>query len=1030
MADGAGPHDAEKSVAETEGLASDGSAESLDSISDDTSHEEAASRSRWRRRVMLAGILIVLIAAAVVLPPLINIGRYQRRVATLMSQSLGRPVRMSSVELRLLPLPGFVLHNLSVGEDPEFGAEPVLSAETVVASIRILSLWRGNLEIDKVSVDVASLNLVRTAQGRWNLDSLMINAQPALTSHGAPALSEKAASRTSRHFPYLEATNSRVNLKIGVEKSPYSLTETDLSLWQDEPGEWRVRLRGQPVRTDLEMSLADTGELRMEASLHSAAMLREMPVKLQMEWREAQLGQLSRLLFGSDAGWRGAVTADIDVEGTADAAQTRARLRATGVRREEFAPETPLDFDANCNFRYQHSQGALHDVGCDTAIGNGHLQLKAELPGNAEPPQAKLEAKEIPLQAGLDLLRTVRSGFAPGISVKGSLNGSLTYKKAAADAKPPDARKSTHRPQAQKDLQGASAIDPLLANFTGSLTLDGAQIKGSELKEPLQLPRVTLTPAVFTAIAQSQSKTPASAGTAPTTAKSAIPESTLGLGTRFTIPLVQAVSKPGSQPDGTLVPAINVRLALGQAGYSAIIEGSASTPKVRELAYAFGLPHLDAADSFAGGSADFDFSAAGPWLASEESLTPSPSAATPTNATDLKQLKQSRSAKPASATDAILEPLPGREAVFGSLQLHHAQWKPAYLALPVDLTSATITISAAKITLTSDFAYGTLKSADKDLSKASDKASNKESDADLKQAQGKDQGESAEKGAEASSQADLDPDKNASGKVSAKAGSLKGSVVVTASTDCSTADCVPEVQLRFGAVDAAQVEAALLGAPEQRGLLSPLIDRMRSSDRPKWPEVAVTAQAESLLLGPATLQKPTVRMRLKGGEIDLEDWEAGLLDGSVKGTGHFAWAGNKPDYSLDGNFTRVNAAALGAMLNTRWAGGLLNGSGSIHLTGLTAKEFADSASGQLKFDWTHGVLSIAAQEVRFDAWSGTVAIQGGKALLDENAMLAGRRSSVVKGGLAFGGPVKLSVAPSDGKLVAHAGQAVPLPAVK
>ncbi len=77
-------------------------------------------------------------------------------------------MRLSSVKVRLLPRPGFVLTDLTVEEDPAYGAEPVLHANTVTASIRLLSLWRGRLEIDTISVDEASLNLVRTA--RWPLE--------------------------------------------------------------------------------------------------------------------------------------------------------------------------------------------------------------------------------------------------------------------------------------------------------------------------------------------------------------------------------------------------------------------------------------------------------------------------------------------------------------------------------------------------------------------------------------------------------------------------------------------------------------------------------------------------------------------------------------------------------------------------------------------------------------------------------------------------------------------------------------------
>jgi uncharacterized protein involved in outer membrane biogenesis len=1049
MSDRAGTHDREKSVASKDGFAAGESAAILEEKTD----RPIVSRSHWRRRAVLAGGLIVLVAAFVVLPPLINIGRYQRRVAVLMSQSLGRPVHMSSVELRLLPRPGFVLHDLSVSEDPEFGSEPILSAQTVVASIRMLSLWRGRLEIDRVSVDVASLNLVRSAQGRWNLDSLIMSAQPALTGHGANANLGKQTSGSSANFPYLEATDSRVNLKNGIEKSPYSLIGTDLSLWQDEPGHWRVRLRGQPVRTDMEMSSADTGEVRMEATLRSARLLREMPISMQMEWRDAQLGQLSRLLLGADAGWRGDVTADVNIEGTADAAQTKARLRVTGVRREEFTPETPLDFDANCSFRYQHSQAAVHDIGCDTAIGNGQLHLKAELPGNTGLPEAMLEAKDVPVQAGLDLLRTVRSGFAPRISAKGTVNGSLSYQQPAIEEKTGVGKKLAHSSRTQKlspkDLEANSE----LAKFHGALTLEGVQLRGGELKEPLTLPRITLAPVLLPRLVNEPTKSTTRSIVKPASTSG----SSLGLGTQFTVvfahppePSQQTARRVGSQattktdvtPPVSSSQTIHVRLAIDAQGYDAIVGGSAEPAKVRELAYASGLPHLDAADGFSGGAADFDLSASGPWIASSEIpasssevAAASQSSPVPANEDSGNPLQAARPKKSTPVSSAPSAVLPAQEAVSGSLQLHHTQWKSSYLALPVDMGQAAVTFSDSKITLTSDFSYGISKEPAKESPKEPVKESAPESASEPA-------ADAVARTGDTSATAGNSVPANPAPGNSVQVNSIRGSVVVTASTRCGASGgensspgspasgCVPQVQLRFGALDAAQIEAALLGAPEQKTLLSPLIDRMRSTDKPKWPEVMVSAQADSLILGPATLQKPTVHLRLKSSEVAIENWETELLGGSAKGTGHFAWTGDKPEYSLDGNLTRINAAFLGTLLDTHWSGGLLNGSGSVHLTGLTAKELGSSASGQLHFDWTHGTLSVASQEVHFDDWSGAIAIQGGKAQVGENTMLAGRRSSAVAATIPWGGPVKLSITPSSSKQIAHAGQAASLPAAK
>jgi hypothetical protein len=136
--------------------------------------------------------------------------------------------------------------------------------------------------------------------------------------------------------------------------------------------------------------------------------------------------------------------------------------------------------------------------------------------------------------------------------------------------------------------------------------------------------------------------------------------------------------------------------------------------------------------------------------------------------------------------------------------------------------------------------------------------------------------------------------------------------------------------------------------------------------------------------------------------------------------------------------SRLNAIAVGELVNAQWNGGPVSGSGSITLSGLTAKDLQTSAVGNMHFDWLHGVLSTAATaspdtraqetksetkpETKFDDWNGTFSIQGGKAQLGQNQMMLGKRSASMAGTIPFGGPVKLSVVPAETKLNAHAAQ--------
>ena len=141
--------------------------------------------------------------------------RLRTRIVRSISLALGRQVDVGSVTLRLLPQPGFELENFVVHDDPAFGAEPVLQSSDVVALVRVSSLLRGRLEIARLSLAEPSLNLVRNAEGRWNLENLL---ERAAKTPVAPTA--KARSEVRPGFPYIEADHGRINFKFGPEKKP------------------------------------------------------------------------------------------------------------------------------------------------------------------------------------------------------------------------------------------------------------------------------------------------------------------------------------------------------------------------------------------------------------------------------------------------------------------------------------------------------------------------------------------------------------------------------------------------------------------------------------------------------------------------------------------------------------------------------------------------------------------------------------------------------------------------------------------
>lgn len=830
----------------------------------------------------MPALALTIIVAIIVLPPLVSINRYKSRIAGAMSSSLGRPVHLSGVELRILPRPGFVITDLTVQEDPAFGPEPVLHANEVKAAIRLFSLWRGRLEISRISVDEASLNLVRADDGRWNMDSLFKSA----------AQSESGASKSrSQPLPYLEATNSRINIKKGIEKLPYSLLNADVSFWEENPGDWRVRLKGQPARTDVSLELGDTGIVQLEASMRRAPELRLMPVHVEMEWRQAQLGQLSRLLIGSDPGWRGDLTAEMKLDGTAESANVTTRLRASGVHRAEFAPAEPLDFDANCSFVYRHSARAIEKLSCNSPLGNGRLLVEGNLPSNGQP-KLSVQLDKIPAQAILDGLRTVRNELGAGLEAAGTLSGRLDYDASVPAPTPPVAvtHSRTVRHPKKTAAQPAAVPGPL----TGSINVESLRLSGGSLAQPILIQKASLEPVITD---DGKSELLAGSSTIPAGAPAPL--------------------------------AVTVRLT--PVGYQVGVKGAGSPARLRQIAQAAGLKEAGALDAVAGEPITLDLSIAGPWLPAPEILLAASAGV---------------SAAPVAGGTAVPSQLiPDR--LNGTVTLHNANWKTDSLATAVQIPEAVLHLSGGTRT--------------------------------------------------------WDP-------VSFVYGPLKGTARLVIPVCDVDQPCPPKVSLEFERVDAAELQATLLGSEKKGSLLSSVISRITSSSADhKWPAFEGTLKVESLLLGPVTLDNASAELKVNPAQAEVTAFDAELFGGQVHLTGKVENS-DKPVYSLEGQADGIEPAEFCRLLELKCTGRPIDATGKVQLAGFTDVDLGSSAKGTLHFDWKKGTVAgrssetdepVPASLARFDDWTADAEVANNGVKIGENAVKVGARSATVKAAVRF-----------------------------
>ncbi|HEY4961354.1 MAG TPA: AsmA family protein [Terriglobales bacterium] len=380
---------------------------------------------RVSRRALWIWTALGVILLAVFVPPFVNVNRYRNRVTSSISNALGRQVTVSNIELKLLPRPGMVLSTFVVADDPSYGIEPMLRAETVTAYLRLSSLWRGRLEIGTLSLDNPSLNLVRRADGHWNLEELVER-----TSQVPSAPTSKTSPESRPRFPYVEAKAGRINFKLGLVKKAFAFSDADFALWLESENEWGVRLEARPMRSDVPVS--DAGTLRMDGRFQRASGLRSTPLNLNINFAKGQLGQITALFSGRDRGWRGGVTSTAVLTGTPASLAVTIDARVDDFRRYDIALGEVLTLRVHCTGTYSSPNDSIRDIQCQTPVRPGVVMVRGNILGWAgEEYELGISAEQIPLDRVVALARHTKKDLPEDLTATGTTDGVFTVRKTS-----------------------------------------------------------------------------------------------------------------------------------------------------------------------------------------------------------------------------------------------------------------------------------------------------------------------------------------------------------------------------------------------------------------------------------------------------------------------------------------------------------------------------------------------------------------------------------------------------------------------
>src|SRR5947209_13162629 len=132
--------------------------------------------------IVLSIAVVVLVLIVVIAVSVINVDHYRPQIQAQLQKSLGRPVTLGQLHLRLFPF-SVKVDGLTIQESPAFpSGHPFATAKEVYVSAGLVSLLRGQPEIKALTLQQPQVELIRNAAGAWNFSDLGSSGQQSTGS--------------------------------------------------------------------------------------------------------------------------------------------------------------------------------------------------------------------------------------------------------------------------------------------------------------------------------------------------------------------------------------------------------------------------------------------------------------------------------------------------------------------------------------------------------------------------------------------------------------------------------------------------------------------------------------------------------------------------------------------------------------------------------------------------------------------------------------------------------------------------------
>jgi hypothetical protein len=353
-----------------------------------------------KRAIIIALLLVLGIGFAA---PHFEIEFVRPTIARALERGLGRRVEVGPVHCNLFTGPGFTVDDVTIHEDPRAGIEPFAYVGTLDARVRLLSLFHHKLEFSSLSLDEASINLVKTDAGPWNFQFLLSSA-PA--SAGA--------------MPAIKMRGGRVNFKFGDTKSVVYFSNADLGVAPSRDGSVELRFAGAPSRSD--RPAQDFGNFFVRG------MWSAQKVNLRVELEKSALEEVARLIDPRGFGLHGVIALDAQLSGVPSHLDVTGNIQVNDVHRWDLLPQS----GAGLRIAYKGTldlRGDRLELESVSDVPNPQVAAAFRAWDFLTAPHwdASAELKQVPAATVLEIARHMGAQFSDTLAAAGSLSGEVRY---------------------------------------------------------------------------------------------------------------------------------------------------------------------------------------------------------------------------------------------------------------------------------------------------------------------------------------------------------------------------------------------------------------------------------------------------------------------------------------------------------------------------------------------------------------------------------------------------------------------------